>query len=83
MKTSLAAFGRVKSMSWRHHDAIAHASTKIEFQEALIRFSKLGFPVTHGKFLGLQYEDYVQIPSSCGRSCSFGEKNLNNVKSNF
>jgi hypothetical protein len=27
----------------------------------LIRFSKLGFPVAHGKFLRLQYEDYIQI----------------------
>ena len=44
VKTSLAAFGREKSMSWRHRDAIAFASTRIEFQEALIRFSKLGFP---------------------------------------
>ena len=37
-------------MSWRHHDAIARASTRIGFQEALIRFSKLGFPVAYGKF---------------------------------
>ena len=47
-----------KSMSWRHHSAIAHTSTRIEFHEALIRFSKLGFPVAHQKFLSLQYEDY-------------------------
>ena len=39
-----------KSMSWRHHDRIARASTRIEFQEALIRFSKLGFSVAHGSF---------------------------------
>ena len=26
VKTSLAGFGREKSMSWRHHDAIACAS---------------------------------------------------------
>ena len=48
-------------MGWRHHDAIARASTRIEFQEALIRFSKLGFPVAHGMFLSLQYEDYMYI----------------------
>ena len=60
MKTSLAGFGRgQKSISWRHHDAITRASTRIEFQEALIRFSKLGFPVAHGEFLRLQYEDYI------------------------
>ena len=43
-------------MGWRHHGAIARASTRIEFQEALIRFSKLGFPVAHGRFLSLEYE---------------------------
>ena len=41
-------------MSWRHHDAIARASTRIEFHEPLIKFSKLGFPVAHGKFLNQQ-----------------------------
>ena len=45
-------------MSWRHHAAIARTSITIGFQEAFIRFSKLGFPVAHGKF-GLQYEDYI------------------------
>ena len=48
-------------MSWCYHDAIARASTRIELQEAMIRFSKLGFPVAHGKFLGVQYEDYIYI----------------------
>ena len=48
VKTSLPAFGRgKKSMSWRHHDAFARAPTRTEFQKALIRFSKLGFPVAH------------------------------------
>ena len=47
-----------KSMSWRNHDAIARASTRIGFQEPLIRFSKLGFPVAHGMFLNVQYKDY-------------------------
>ena len=37
VKTSLVAFGGGKSMSWRQLDAIARASTGIEFQEALIR----------------------------------------------
>jgi hypothetical protein len=46
-------------MGWRHHDAIARASTRIEFQEALIRFSKLGFTVAHGRFLSLEYKDYL------------------------
>ena len=46
-------------MGLRHHDAIARASTRIEFQEDLTRFSKLGFPVAHGEFLSLQYEDYI------------------------
>ena len=61
VKTSLAAFGRgkKKSMGWRHNDAIARASTRIEFQEALIRFFKLDFSVAHGEFLSLQYEDYI------------------------
>ena len=31
VKTYLAG---EKSMSWRHHDAITHTSTRIEFQEA-------------------------------------------------
>ena len=52
VKTSLAGFGRKKK-------SIARASTRIEFQEAMIRFSKLGFPVAHGEFLRLQYEDYI------------------------
>ena len=44
---------------------VSRASTRIEgvisFQEALIRFSKLRFPVAHGEFLRLQYEDYISI----------------------
>ena len=48
-----------KSMSWRHHDVIARASTRIEFQEALLRFCKLGFSVADGKFPSLKYEDYI------------------------
>ena len=54
MKTSLAGFGREKSVSWRHHDAAVRASTRIEFQEALIRFSKLGFPVAHIQYVIFQ-----------------------------
>ena len=57
VKTSLAAFGRGKiyelASSWRYCVRI----NRIEFQEALIRFSKLGFPVAYGKFLS--YEDYI------------------------
>ena len=47
VKTSFAGCGRGKSMSRRHRDDIARASTRIEFQEALI-FSKLSFTVAHG-----------------------------------
>ena len=68
-------------MFWRHHRAIARASTRIEFQEALIRFSMLGFPVAYGKFLSLQYEDYIYLISA---QLQVRKKNiLNNIESNF
>ena len=50
VKTSLAGFGRGKIYELGHRAAIARASTRIEFQETLIRFSKLGFSVAHGSF---------------------------------
>ena len=64
-------------MSWRHHDTIARTSARIEFQEALIRFSKLSFPVAHEKFLSLQYEDYMYkfIVDAHAAARSGGEKN--------
>ena len=46
-------------MGLRHHDAIVRPSTRIEFQEALIRLSKLGFPVALVEFLRLHYEYYT------------------------
>ena len=64
MKTSLAAFWQGKLL-WVCviNTPVARASTIIEdvicFQEALIRFPKLGFPVAHEEFLRLQYEDYI------------------------
>ena len=72
-------------MSWRHRDAIARSSTKIEFQKALIRFSKLGFPVAHGKFPSLQYKDYIYKLIVDARAAARSEKKdiLNNIKSNF
>ena len=53
VKSSLAEIvrGKKKPMSWRYHDAIARAYTRIEFQEAFIRSSKLGFSVAHGNFV--------------------------------
>ena len=60
VKNSLAGFDRgKKSMSLCHQGAIARESTRIGFQEALIRFSKFGFPIAHGMFLSLQYKDYI------------------------
>ena len=79
MKTSLAAFGRL------HHDAIARASARIEFQEALIRFSKLCFPVAHGKFLSLQYTKIIyKFIADARAAARSGKKHiLKNIKSNF
>ena len=66
-------------MSWHHHDAVVRASTRIEFQEALIRFSKLGFPVAHGKFLSVQYEIvYKFIVDACAATRS-GEKKISTI----
>jgi hypothetical protein len=64
VKTSLAAFWQGKILCVGVTNIlVARASTRIEdvicFQEALIRFSKLDFPVAHGEFLRLQYEDYI------------------------
>ena len=72
-------------MSWRHHDAIPRGSTRIEFQEALIRFAKLGFPVAHGKFLSLQYEDYIYKFIVDARAADRSKKKniLNTIKSTF
>ena len=61
-------------MGWRHHNAIARASTTIEFQKALIRFSKLGFPVAHGRFLRLKYEDYNKFIVDARAVASSGVK---------
>ena len=66
VKTSLAVFWQEKIL-WVGiiNMLVACTSTRIEdvicFQEALIRFSKLSFPVAHGEFLRLQYEDHMYI----------------------
>ena len=64
VKTSLAAFWQGKIL-WVGviNTLVARALSRIEdlicFQEALIKFSKLGFPVVRGEFLRQQYEDYI------------------------
>ena len=60
VKTSLVALGRITiyglASSWCYCARICNGR---RVQEALIRFSKLGFAVAHGEFLRLQYEDYI------------------------
>ena len=64
VKTFLATFWQGKIL-WVGviNVLVVRASNRIKdlicFQEALIRFSKLGFPVAHGEFLRLKFEDYI------------------------
>ena len=51
VETSLAAFSREKSMSWRHHDAIARASTRTEDFQA--RFSSNTWKVSESTIRSL------------------------------